>query len=420
MIAPSPLLLTQADSARAIASMYTVSLLATLPLILAAILGLVLRRAHPEARALVWRSAVVALLVVFVGRQLPHDWIAWVVPSFFATPLIALGRLQVGATEHPGTSASLSIVVSALFVTYLIGIFVVLVPTVVASWRTRRRLPPLASLASGQAARSTLLVDPVWRDLVRDVSAQLGVRRTAHVFVDPAATVAMTWGFIRPIVVLPSAACTWTREQQRIVLMHELAHVRSGDWLFHVAARVVCALFWFHPGVWWLARALRDDCELACDDRVIASGVRRSDYAELLVQAAEALSLGERVATPALALSRRRGLRERLAAVLDVRRDTRPLARAWAGVAIVLTFGVATPTSLVQLAPTRDVLTGLMRDAQWESRAYAVLGLAKRADSVAVARSAAELDPNPRVRAWARYALAQSVVALREAGGSDR
>jgi hypothetical protein len=49
-----------------------------------------------------------------------------------------------------------------------------------------------------------------------------------------------------------------------------------------------------------------------------------------------------------------------------------------------------------------------MLDAQWESRAYAVLGLAQRADSVAVAQSAAESDPSPRVRAWAKYALALS------------
>jgi hypothetical protein len=65
----------------------------------------------------------------------------------------------------------------------------------------------------------------------------------------------------------------------------------------------------------------------------------------------------------------------------------------------------AAPLSVVQLAPTRAVLTSLMLSAQWETRAYAVLGLAERADSVAVARSAAELDPSPRVRAWARYAL---------------
>ena len=48
-----------------------------------------------------------------------------------------------------------------------------------------------------------------------------------------------------------------------------------------------------------------------------------------------------------------------------------------------------------------------MRESAWQSRAYAVLGLAQRADSVAVARSAAELDPSPRVREWARYALAR-------------
>ena len=95
------------------------------------------------------------------------------------------------------------------------------------------------------------------------------------------------------------------------------------------------------------------------------------------------------------------------AAVLDVKHDTRPLARGWAAVATIVTFGVAVPTSVVQLAPTRDVLTSLMRESSWQSRAYAVLGLAQRRDSVDVAENAALADPNPRVREWARYALAR-------------
>jgi hypothetical protein len=185
-----------------------------------------------------------------------------------------------------------------------------------------------------------------------------------------------------------------------MALMHEMAHVRSSDWLFYVASRAVCALLWFNPGVWWIARALRDDCEQACDDRVIASGARRSDYAELLLNAA-----ARAPSIPALALSRPRGLRARIAAVLDVRHDIRPAARSHLVAAALVATIVAVPISVVQLAPTRDVLTNLMLSTQWESRAYAVLGLAERADSVAVARTAAELDPNPRVRAWARYAL---------------
>lgn len=400
MSTPPTLLLAQADSARAIASVYTVSLLATLPLGLAAIALLALRRASAEARGLVWRSAIVALLLVFIGRQLPLQWMAWVVPSFFATPLIALGRMQVNVVPaHAGASEGAPVFVLVLFAVYVGGVIAVLAPIVAASLAARRQLK-----------RALLVRDAGWAALLDDVRETLGIRRSVRVFIDPSVRVPMTWGFVRPVIVLPPAAAEWSVEQRRIVLLHELAHVRASDWLFHVSARLVCALLWFHPGAWWVARGLRDDAELACDDRVIASGVRRSDYAELLVTAADALSAESPGAVPAVALARRRGLRARLSAVLDARNDVRPLAPGWAVLATVVTVGATGPVSVVQLAPTRDVLTSLMHDAQWQSRAYAVLGLAQRADSVAVARAAAEQDPDPSVRAWARYALAQRPV----------
>jgi len=65
----------------------------------------------------------------------------------------------------------------------------------------------------------------------------------------------------------------------------------------------------------------------------------------------------------------------------------------------------ALAASTLQLAPTRAVLNSLMHDNRWETRAYAVLGLAQRPDSIEVARSAASTDPDPNVRAWARYAV---------------
>jgi beta-lactamase regulating signal transducer with metallopeptidase domain len=385
------------DSARAVAAVYTVSLLATLPILFAGIAALLMRRASAEGRVLVWRSALVVLLLMFVGRQLPLHSMAWVVPSSLAAPLVALGRVQVTANAiHALGAASPEAadgmgLVGLVFSIYVAGVGIVLLPTVAASMRLRL------------IARRGRALGGAWRGALDEQCARLSIGREVRLVVSRETTVPMTWGFLRPVIVIPNSALGWHGEQRRMVLMHELSHVRAADWAFNLVGRAVCALYWFHPGAWWLARGLREDCELACDDRVIASGVRRSDYAELLVGAADRFLGSE----PALALSRRGGLRARLSAVLDARHDVRPLRRAWVTTAALGTIAIAGPMSAVQLAPTRDVLTTLMSDARWESRAYAVIGLAARADSVAVARSAAERDPNPRVRAWARYALGQ-------------
>lgn len=385
--------LAPADSARAVASVYTASLLVFLPILIAAACGFALRRASAESRVLVWRSALVALLVVFVGRQLPVHWTAWVVPSTLATPLVALGRVQVTATPELANDGT---VVTAIFIAYLMGVAFVIVPTTLATLKMRR---------IARTARP--LMTPEWVSALDEARRSLGVGRAVRLVATSQVTVPMTWGCVRPVIAIPEPADRWTPEERTIVLRHELAHVRAGDWLLGLVGRLVCALYWFHPGAWWIARAMRDDCEIVSDDRVVASGVRRSDYAEILIAAADRFLAAE----PALALSRRHGLRARLALVLDAEHRATPLARRWGVVAAVCTVIAVGPISAVQLAPTRDVLTTLMRDSRWESRAYAVIGLARRADSVAVAREAAEQDPNPRVRAWARLALREGDVA---------
>jgi beta-lactamase regulating signal transducer with metallopeptidase domain len=399
-------ILTPADSARTASAVYTASLLAILPIVLAFVAALALRRRSAEGRALVWRSAIVALLFVYAGRQLSLHWMDWVLPSELAAPLIALGRVQVTSSTVQSVLADASqpgfavAAIRTMLAIYLAGVLAVLLPTAIASLRVRR-------LINGACP----IVDDGWTTALTDAQHSVGLRRSVGLFMSADAVVPMTTGFLRPVIVLPWSAESWDDGQRRIVLMHELAHVRAGDWLFNLIGRLTCALYWFHPGVWWISRQLRQDCELACDDRVIESGVRRSEYAELLVEATDRL-----VHTPDMsaagvpALAERGGLRARLSAILDVGHVTRPLARRWVVVAAMMTLAVAAPTSAVQLVPTRDVLTMLMRDARWESRAYAVIGLAQRQDSVAVARSVAERDPNPRVRAWARYALRGSSV----------
>ena len=397
-----PSFLAPADSARAVAAVYTLSVLATLPLIVAVAGTVALRRASAESRLLAWRSSILVLILAFVGR-LAAPSMAWVVPSPLAAPLIALGRVQImasplrsfiGAEDGTSVASRTAGLVDAILVVYLIGVMVVLCSTIAGSMRLRR-IAGNARAADDDASA------------LAGVCRTLGIRRSIRLLISSDVHVPMTWGVFRPVVVFPASALDWSRGERRLTLFHELAHVQKGDWVLIVAARFVCALYWFHPGVWWIARGLRRDCELACDDRVLNAGARRSDYAELLCKVAAALQPPHGAAATELAFARRGGLRVRLDAVLDTGHEVRPLARGWAAPAMLATLAVAGAMAAVRLTPSRAVLTTLMQDVRWESRAYAVLGLAQRADSIAVARTAAERDPSPRVRAWARYALGE-------------
>ena len=118
----------------------------------------------------------------------------------------------------------------------------------------------------------------------------------------------LTWGVLRPVVLLPNAAQFWPHERLQAVLRHESAHVARRDGLSQLLACVTCALYWPNPLVWLGARALRREAEIAADDAVIASGMTPSDYAgELLAMArafrgdglAAALSMAAPSALPA-------------------------------------------------------------------------------------------------------------------------
>ena len=87
----------------------------------------------------------------------------------------------------------------------------------------------------------------------------------------------VTWGLVWPKVILPRAAREWSRDRVRIVLCHELAHIRRGDWILQIAAQLVRCVYWFNPLVWMACARLRLESEQACDDRVLNLGVERTE-----------------------------------------------------------------------------------------------------------------------------------------------
>src|SRR4051794_8922157 len=143
----------------------------------------------------------------------------------------------------------------------------------------------------------------------------------------------MAWGVLRPSVLMPADADEWPLERLRIVLLHELAHVRRRDCLTHLLAQAACAVYWFNPLAWMAARRARNERERACDDLVLAMGTRGSDYAEELLEIARVMRSGRFPAVLAgatLAMAHRSQLEGRLLAILDPRIPRRGVTRGGA------------------------------------------------------------------------------------------
>jgi len=192
------------------------------------------------------------------------------------------------------------------------------------------------------ARQAEPLADADW-SLERDaLCRRLGVRQHVRILESAAVPVAVTSGLWKPLLLLGRAARSWAIERRRVVLLHELAHVKRGDWLALLVAEAAVALYWFHPAAWLLAREVRRDGELACDDLVLAAGTKPSVYAGHLLGIFRSLPKVAHPVAPALAVVRPSHFEERLRAILDpaVPRRATPQGRTLLSAAGVLAAGI--------------------------------------------------------------------------------
>lgn len=186
------------------------------------------------------------------------------------------------------------------------------------------------------ALRAYPLYEEGWSELNAELSALVGLRRDVQLFASPHIATPMTWGIVRPVIMLPSAAEDWSAERRRVVMLHELAHVRRRDSLTHMFSQIACAVYWFHPLVWKANARMRAEAERACDDLVLAAGTKASVYAEHLLDLIRTIG---NMRTPALALpmAQRSTFEGRLLAILEPHIDrTTPRPLSIAGMVVVV------------------------------------------------------------------------------------
>ena len=328
-----------------------------------------LRNASAATRHFTWVCTIVAAALVPVTATVAPDWTVRAPRQIGAlTPALASRTVPIseqpaedtalgasgpmGALPHTGTTAAAA--------TARIDLTMALPVLWAAGTAAALFYVLLGASAIYALRRSARPVTADWLDEARALAEAFDVTPSVAFMESAAIRMPIACGVWRPAIVMPASARDWSPERRRVVLLHELAHVRRRDCLTQAVARLVCALYWFNPLTWIAARRLRAERERACDDFVLAAGTRGSVYAGHLLDIARAPGAGFSIlASAGVPMAHRSQLEGRLMAILDpaVRRSSRVYARAAALMAIVL---ISVPVAALQpqepVAPSPDVV----------------------------------------------------------------
>ena len=322
----------------------------------AAIATLLLRRSTAFVRSTVWACAVVGLLLLPAFSALSPVWNVPIIPH--------LASLNDGAympdSEKPETGVINSTPLARVDQPGVAGGIGETAPFeipwygwVILAWIAGGFLYLCWNLILHAGVRSVvryaLPADRKWTRLLDGITKELDLNRKVDLLESGRLKAAVTVGIVNPVIVLPSDCDDWSESRRRLVLSHELAHVKRWDTLIEALALFTTIVFWFNPLVWYAVKRLRIERETDCDNAVLRAGAKPSEYAELLLNIAAELSSSATPAWQLSTISQGSNVKDRLMDILNQRVNRTKGSRRLAVITGVLALTLVLPISTSSL-----------------------------------------------------------------------
>jgi len=266
---------------------------------------------------------------------------AMLLAPIVTTLWILFGSGSTGAV--PTTASVQTMATSSLPVAWVLGVWacgvVVCGVRLAGGWVVARRM-------------TTRAVKPVAHEIqvmATRVAARLAVTTSFRVLESTIAASPMMIGWLKPVVLLPTATLAGlSLSQLEALLAHEFAHMRRHDYLVNLLQSAIETLLFYHPAVWLVSRSVRESREQCCDDLTI-SVCDRLTYVSALSSVAAL-----RTSSPALAAGGG-SLRYRVERLLRPQ-SSASFSMGWLGVIpVALVIAAAMPvasTSQIGAPPT--------------------------------------------------------------------
>ncbi len=113
-----------------------------------------------------------------------------------------------------------------------------------------------------------------------------GIKRTVKLWLSNSIHTPVTFGFFKPVILLPVALLNnISTKQAETLILHELTHIRTNDYLLNWFLLVAETVFFFNPFVNNVCKKIKLEREKNCDINVLAFEYSPALYAETLLQA---------------------------------------------------------------------------------------------------------------------------------------
>ncbi len=246
------------------------------------------------------------------------------------------------------------------------------------------------------------------------------IRQHIRLVMDERIPVPAIFGFFKPVLFIPPEALEWPAEERKMVVLHELAHLKRRDFLTNVFAHVICALWWPNPLVWKATRHIRMEQEKASDDRLLQSSLDEIQYADFLLTMTRLLTGQKPAGRIALGMASPSEMKERFSHILasKEKKQTSPFLKSLFGVGLMLLLIPMSWVSLRSMQPKHsyyirepEKVAGCLEDlknsdSEVRLRAAWHLGDLEERSTVPELIDALK-DNDPRVRGMAAWAMGE-------------
>lgn len=273
-------------------------------------------------------------------------------------PLAVPGQSESASPSKPDTTSTTSqraeagnVWVVSVVVVWLLGAGVMIARGIAA-------LVQAQALAETEPAVTGMDIRRL-EEIADELTDRLGIRRRIRLLATDRIRVPAVLGTLWPCVLIPASLLSGTPvDYWRIILAHELAHIRRYDALINLVQMIVEALLFFNPMVWWLSCQVRVEREACCDALAAIACGQPLSVARTLVEVAATLRTpprsrsqdGEFLPASLLAMAdpaRASDLTDRVERLVAPDRAARPRV-SWLGLAVVLLALVAVGVALQQ------------------------------------------------------------------------